>query len=100
MSKERDEMEDAQDEGSNRMAWFLTGAVLGATVAMLYTPKTGKQTRRFIADKTQQGREAVEETAGDIADASREMFERGRKLVEGVGGSVQEGPSSPDGSQA
>src|SRR5262245_37801269 len=82
MSKERDEIEDAQDEGANRLAWFFTGAIIGATVALLYTPKAGKQTRRFIADKTQQGRDAVEEAASDIADASREMFERGRKLVE------------------
>src|SRR5689334_10693514 len=82
MSKEEREMESAADEGSNSLAWFLTGAVIGATVAVLYTPKTGKQTRRYIADKTQQGREAVADTAGDIADASREMFERGRKLVE------------------
>ena len=83
MSKEeRDEMENEQDDGSGRLAWFLTGAILGATVAMLYAPKSGKETRRFIAHKTQQGRDAVSDTAEDIADASREMFERGRKLVE------------------
>jgi gas vesicle protein len=78
----RDELETAQEDGSNRLAWFLTGAIIGATVAVLYAPKSGKDTRRFIADKTQQGKEAVNETGKDIADASREMFERGRKLVE------------------
>ena len=83
MSREqRNGMESASDDGSNRLTWFLTGAVIGATVAMLYTPKSGKDTRRYIADKTQQGRDAVADTAGDIADAGREMFERGRKLVE------------------
>jgi gas vesicle protein len=78
----RDELETVQEDGSNRLAWFLTGAIIGATVAVLYAPKSGKDTRRFIADKTQQGKEAVNETSKDIADASREMFERGRKLVE------------------
>jgi gas vesicle protein len=83
MSKEeRDEMQSAHEEGASGLAWFLTGAVIGATVAVLYTPKTGKQTRRFIVDKTQQGREVLEDTSKDIADAGREMFERGRKLVE------------------
>jgi|SRR6185503_8799539 len=77
-----DELESTQDDGSNRLAWFLTGAIIGATVAMLYAPKSGKETRQLIADKTQKGREAVSETSKDIADASREMFERGRKLVE------------------
>src|SRR4051812_12698935 len=78
----RDEFETALEDGSNRLAWFVTGAIIGATVAVLYAPKAGKETRRFLADKTQQGKEAVSETGKDIADASREMFERGRKLVE------------------
>ena len=78
----RDEFESTQDDGTNRLAWFLTGAIIGATVAVLYAPKAGKDTRQFIADKTQQGRQAVSETSKDIAEASREMFERGRKLVE------------------
>ena len=81
MSDTQDE-KDALDSGSNNLAWFLTGAIIGATVAMLYAPKSGKDTRQFISDKTQQGREAVTETTKDIADAGKEMFERGRKLVE------------------
>ena len=82
MSQEERKELETEDEGPNRLAWFLTGAIIGATVAMLYAPKSGKDTRRFIADKTQQGRDAVAEKGKDIADASREMFERGRKLVE------------------
>jgi gas vesicle protein len=70
------------DEGSNRIAWFLTGAVVGATVALLFAPKSGKQTRKFISDKTQEGREAVSGTSQDLLEAGKDMFERGRKLVE------------------
>src|SRR5262245_52249065 len=70
--------ESTHDDGSNRLAWFLTGTIIGATVAMLYAPKSGRETRQFITDKTQKGREAVSETSKDLADASREMFERGR----------------------
>jgi hypothetical protein len=36
----------------------------------------------LISDKTQQGREAVESAGQDIAEASKDMFERGRKLVD------------------
>src|SRR5258707_12586530 len=77
----QDEIEE-QESGSNNLAWFLTGAIIGATAAMLYAPKSGKDTRKFISDKTQQGREAVTSTTNDIAEAGKEMFERGRKLVE------------------
>ena len=82
MSDTEDEMTDEQESGSSSLAWFLTGAIIGATVAVLYAPKSGKDTRQYITDKTQQGREAVTETSKDIAEAGKEMFERGRKLVE------------------
>ena len=74
--------ETDEDSGASRLAWFLTGAIIGATVAILYAPSSGKDTRRYITDKTQQGKDAVVETSKDVAEASREMFERGRKLVE------------------
>ena len=78
----RDDTEDAQEQWTNRLAWFLTGAIIGVTAAVLYAPKSGRDTRQFITDKTQQGREAVTDTSKDLVDAGKEMFERGRKLVE------------------
>jgi len=81
MSEFRDEA-DEQEQSISRIAWFFTGALIGATVAILYAPKSGRETRRVIADKTQQGRDAVESAGDNVLDASREMFERGRKLVD------------------
>jgi gas vesicle protein len=79
---DREDLEDGGQEGSNRIAWFITGALIGATIAILYTPKSGQHTRQLISDKTQQSKDAVSGTGRDIADASREMFDRGRKVVE------------------
>lgn len=82
MSEPHDEVDETQSESSNTLAWFLTGAIIGTTVAILFAPKSGRETRQYITDKTQQGRAAVAETSQDIVDASRDMFDRGRKLVE------------------
>jgi gas vesicle protein len=60
----------------------LTGAIIGATAAILYAPRSGKDTRQYIADKTQQSYDNISETGKDIVEASREMFDRGRQLVE------------------
>ena len=75
----RDESDQQQDDTVSRIAWFFTGALIGATIAILYAPKSGKDTRQYIADKAQQG---VGSAGDNILDASRDMFERGRKLVE------------------
>jgi gas vesicle protein len=81
MSDYREEA-DEQDQNASRVAWFVTGALIGATVDVLFAPKSGKDTRKYIASKTQQGREAMETASDNIVDTSREMFDRGRKLVE------------------
>jgi gas vesicle protein len=77
-----DTHKEEQEDGSNRIAWFLTGAVIGLTAAFLYAPTSGKATRRFITDKTLQGKQAVTDSTKEIFDASRDIFDRGRKLVE------------------
>ncbi|MCU1232075.1 MAG: hypothetical protein JWP63_42 [Candidatus Solibacter sp.] len=82
MPDHRDETDESQSQATSNLAWFLTGAMIGATAAILYAPKSGKETRQYIAERTQEGREAVESTTEDIIGASKEMFERGRKLVD------------------
>jgi len=67
---------------SSNVAWFLTGAFIGAAVAILYAPKSGKETRQFLADKVQQSKDAVTESSNNIVEASKDMFERGRQLVD------------------
>ena len=77
----RDE-QDELDDTTNTLGWFLAGAVVGAAVAILFAPKSGRETRQFIADTTQKGKDAVVEGSQNVVDAGRDMFERGRKLVE------------------
>jgi gas vesicle protein len=73
---------DEDDNGSSRLVWFLTGAIIGATAAILYAPKSGKDTRQYLSDQAQKGKDAIAESSSDVVEASKEMFERGRKLVE------------------
>ena len=73
--------EEGFDFGNN-VAWFLTGAFIGAAVALLYAPKSGKDTRRYLADKVQQSKDAVADTSSGIVEASKDMFDRGRQLVD------------------
>ena len=67
---------------ANNIEWFVAGAVVGMTAAILLAPQSGKKTRRFIADKTQQGKDAVSETGKDVFDRSKDMVDKGRQLVE------------------
>jgi gas vesicle protein len=82
MSESSEERNDRREACVSALAWFLTGAIIGASVAVLYAPKSGKDTRKYLTRRAQQGKQAVAGTSQEILDASREMFERGRKLVD------------------
>ena len=53
----------AQDNG-DRLIWFLTGAALGASVALLYAPQSGEKTRRLIGKKVREGGEVIGDKIG------------------------------------
>ncbi len=76
------DQDDAQDQLANNIGWFVAGAVVGMTAAILLAPQSGRKTRRFITEKTQQGKEAVTGTSKDVYDRSKEMVDKGRQLVE------------------
>ncbi len=65
------------------LAFFLVGAAVGAGIALLVAPQSGKQTRRLLR---RQYEDAADYVAGQ-ADAARE---RGREIVEGAKEKVAE----------
>jgi len=70
------------EEYGSKAVWFMAGIAIGATVALLYAPMTGEETRRQIARKAQRGRDALADSGSDLIDRGREMYERGRKLAD------------------
>jgi len=64
------------------LAWFLVGAAVGASVALLYAPQSGERTRRLIGRKLADGREALEDQGNELLEKSRELFEKGRKVAD------------------
>ena len=48
---------------------LLTGALIGGVIALLYAPKTGKETRQLIKDKTAEVVDAVKEKTTGVVHA-------------------------------
>lgn len=72
----------ADENGGDKLMWFLAGAAVGAAVALLFAPKTGRELRKIIGEKTSEGRDYVVETGRDIYGKGRDLYERGRDLAE------------------
>jgi gas vesicle protein len=72
----------ATEDSGIILAWFLVGAAVGASVALLYAPQSGKDTRKLIANKTQKSKEALADSSKDVLDRGRELYERGREFAD------------------
>ncbi len=49
----------ADEDYGSKAVWFMAGIAIGATVALLYAPATGEETRRTIVKRTKEGRDAI-----------------------------------------
>ena len=67
---------------TGNFVWFIAGLGVGASIALLYAPKTGRDTRRLIGKKARHGREAVADAGRDLIDKGRELYEKGRKVAD------------------
>lgn len=101
--RDRDDYERGGSSAVDRLTYLLIGAGIGATVALLFAPKSGRELRGDIADAskrgvdyTKQGAQALGQRAGDIygtttqraqelygatAQRAQDLVERGREQV-------------------
>lgn len=74
------------DNGKIIGAAFLLGGVAGAVIALLYAPKSGRETRRDVSRTVRRmGDDAVdlvEETMKDVSGFANELKERAADIVE------------------
>lgn len=61
-------MNDIRSDGVPILLAFVAGAVVGASVGLLFAPKAGAETRQQLADFSRRARQKAEA----IADAARE----------------------------
>ena len=66
---------------SEKLVFLLIGAGIGATLALLFAPKSGRELRGDIADYTKRGLDAAGEGARTLGSRAGEIYESGRGKV-------------------
>jgi gas vesicle protein len=64
------------------LVWFTAGLAIGTTVALLFAPQSGEQTRRLIGRKADEGRDALRESGRELLDRGRDLYDKGRKIAD------------------
>ncbi|HLG17949.1 MAG TPA: YtxH domain-containing protein [Blastocatellia bacterium] len=73
--------ENDSSSASEKLVFLLIGAGIGATLALLFAPKSGRELRDDIADYTRRGLDAAGEGARAIGDRASELYQTGRGKV-------------------
>ena|SRR5581483_7603799 len=69
------------DNGGSQVGVFLAGLGIGAVIALLFAPRSGKETRDFIASKAGEGRDYVVSKSEEIRRQAEEAVEKGKDIV-------------------
>lgn len=74
------------------------GIGVGATAAILFTPKSGIETRQYLQSKALQGTESIRDQADSAINATTEAVDRGTKSIryqkENIAAAVDAGRSA------
>ncbi len=66
-------------ENSNKITYFLAGASIGALVALLFAPKSGRELRGDISDATRRGIDYTSENAKALGSKATNLYSTGRE---------------------
>jgi gas vesicle protein len=89
MTSYEDDDYDRDSSASSVILAFLLGGLTGAAVALLYAPRSGKETRDLLSDRVREtadrGREIKEQAVGRgraLVDEAAQYVDRQKKEIE------------------
>lgn len=64
-----------------KVGYFLAGLGIGAVVMLLFAPKSGEDTRKYISDKAGEGRDYVAARGRELRKQAEGLVDRGKEVV-------------------
>jgi len=73
-------MSDGSDRLS-KLSYFLVGGGIGAVIALLFAPRSGRETREIIAQRAAESKERVLTTSRNVGDKVSTYIDKGKEVV-------------------
>jgi gas vesicle protein len=68
--------------------YFLVGLSIGSLIGVLIAPKSGAETREYIAKKAREGNELARKKVREMRDRAEDTVERGKKIIAKTEGQI------------
>jgi len=70
------------ENGGSKVSYFLVGMGIGALLGISFAPKSGDETREYLAKRADEGKDYAQRKARELRERADDLVERGRDLVE------------------
>jgi gas vesicle protein len=70
----------AENTGS-KVSYFLVGLGIGALIGTLFAPKSGEETREFLAQRAEEGKEYAQKKARELRERADDLVDRGKHVA-------------------
>lgn len=81
---------DDETDATTRLTYFLLGGTVGAMIALLLAPKSGRELRDDIADATRKGVDRTRETATQLGARAGEYYDAAASKAGELAGAARE----------
>lgn len=69
------------DNVGSKVSFFLVGIGIGALLGVLFAPKSGEETRDYLAKRADEGRDYAQKKARELRERADELIERGKDVA-------------------
>jgi gas vesicle protein len=69
------------DNAGSKISFFLVGLGIGTLVGILFAPKSGEETREFLTQKADEGRDYAQRKARELRERAEDLVERGKSAA-------------------
>lgn len=69
------------DNAGTKFTYFLVGMGIGAAVGLLFAPRSGRETREYLRERAEEGKEYVSKKAHELRKGAEEYVEKGKEAV-------------------
>jgi gas vesicle protein len=70
----------AENVGS-KISYFIVGLGVGALLGILFAPKSGEDTREYLKDKAEEGKEYAQRKARELRERAEDLLERSKSVA-------------------
>jgi gas vesicle protein len=71
-----------------KVSYFIVGLGVGTLLGILFAPKSGEETREFLSQKADEGREYAQKKARELRERAEDLIERSKEIINREKGSI------------